>query len=231
MVDTLHHEPAADCQAQMRARGMDFTFEEERGVFICTLRCAIDLCAEKLAVSGWYDVAVFDTPEVSQEEEEYHPLSITPAPPLIRLPSDCPQGVQAEVRAAFAAFWADKAACLNHIRQAVELLLTRIRVPRFRMVNTHGVTRRRRRTLHDRIEWLRATRPTCNSLCDQLRAVKHLGNVGSHPGIKVADGDVFDGFDILERILVERYENTGSELAQMVREINRREGPRRADGE
>ena len=33
-------------------------------------------------------------------------------------------------------------------------------------------------------------------------AVKHLGNAGSHPGLKVEARDVFDGFDILEKILL-----------------------------
>jgi hypothetical protein len=64
-------------------------------------------------------------------------------------------------------------------------------------------------------------------MCDQLMAVKHLGNAGSHPGVIVEDKDVFDGLDILERILVECFEKAGSELASMVKEINKVRGPRK----
>lgn len=58
-------------------------------------------------------------------------------------------------------------------------------------------------------------------------AVKHLGNAGSHAGEKVARKDVFDGFDILERVLNDMYTDHETELAKMVAQINKRKGPRK----
>ncbi|QEH36352.1 hypothetical protein OJF2_49130 [Aquisphaera giovannonii] len=59
-------------------------------------------------------------------------------------------------------------------------------------------------------------------------AVKNLGNAGSHPGDKVTHDDVFDGFDILERVLEDMYSEHPGELAKAVKEINRRKGPRKS---
>jgi hypothetical protein len=59
-------------------------------------------------------------------------------------------------------------------------------------------------------------------------AVKHLGNAGSHPSVEIDDQDVFDGFDILEHVLIQLYERTDSDLAKMVKEINKRKGPRKS---
>jgi hypothetical protein len=81
-------------------------------------------------------------------------------------------------------------------------------------------------TLHKRIENLQATRPKLKELCDQMMAVKHLGNAGSHPGIQVRDTDVFDALDILERILQDTYSGHPGQLARAVKQINKRKGPR-----
>jgi hypothetical protein len=73
--------------------------------------------------------------------------------------------------------------------------------------------------LDARINVLRGSRPGLRELCDRLLAVKHLGNAGSHPG-EVERSDVFDGLDILEHVLVERFENPHGQMARVVKEIN-----------
>lgn len=153
---------------------------------------------------------------------------ITPALPMIHVPAQCPDDVRNEINAAFRVFWCDKAASLNHVRHAIELLLTSMEVPRSRaVVRGTGAKRFDSRTLHDRIGWLRAKGPKMEEMCDQLLAVKHLGNAGSHPGVNVEDIDVFDGLDIVERILIEQFEHADSELAKIVKEINKQRGPRK----
>jgi len=72
---------------------------------------------------------------------------------MIRIPRGCPANIRSEVLAAFGAFWSDLAACLNHIRQAIELLLTLMGVPRGKAVGKKAKTVVRR-SLHDRIKWL-----------------------------------------------------------------------------
>jgi hypothetical protein len=66
-----------------------------------------------------------------------------------------------------------------------------------------------------------------SDLCGRMLAVKHLGNAGSRPG-QVGRKDVFDALDILEYVLLEKFANPQSELAKMVRQIDKRKGPRKA---
>lgn len=85
-------------------------------------------------------------------------------------------------------------------------------------------------SLHARIEKLEKKRPKLKDICNRMLAVKHLGNAGSHPGDVVEVEDVFDGFDILERVLHDTYSDHESALAKMVNQINRRKGPRKGRG-
>lgn len=154
---------------------------------------------------------------------------IWPSLPIIQIPPTCDKGISEELRCAFDVFWIDAAACLNHIRQATELILTMLKVPRTTLATRRpGATSARRvdLSLHSRIDKLKSARPKLADLCERLMAVKHLGNAGSHPG-EVTREDVFDGFDIMERILDDLYSNNDSNLAKIVREINSRKKPRK----
>jgi hypothetical protein len=145
---------------------------------------------------------------------------------MIVIPNDCPKEIKQEVTAAFALFWNDNSACLNRIRNALELILTDLKVPRTKITSKN---KRVRYSLHERIEILEGKKPKLKDICDRMMAVKHLGNAGSHPGDKVERKDVFDGFDILERVLRDMYSTTEGALTKMVRQINKRRGPRKKE--
>lgn len=218
----LFLRPSADSRKKMELENSDV--EDEHGAVGCVVRCNRHDCGEVCSVAGYYytEMRFFD--EGESPVAVCWPQMITPAPPMIHVADKCPENIQGEICAAFRVFWCDKPACLNHVRQAIELLLTTMRVPCTRTVN--GT--RRRRSLHQRIEWLKNRRPRLSDLCDRLMAVKHLGNAGSHPSVEIDDQDVFDGFDILEHVLIQLYERTDSDLAKMVKEINKRKGPRKS---
>jgi hypothetical protein len=109
--------------------------------------------------------------------------------------------------------------------------MTILKVPKTALSkrNASGRRKKLRLSLHERIVKLKATKPKLKDLCDRLMAVKHLGNAGSHPGA-VTYEDVFDGFDIIERILNDLYTQADSALAKIVRDINARRKPRRRNG-
>lgn len=151
------------------------------------------------------------------------PTSINPPPRMITIPAACPKTIRQEVESAFGLFWLDYASSLNRIRNAIELLLNEMGIKRYGRSSSGGKTRL---SLDNRIAVLRSKKASLASMCDKLLAVKHLGNAGSHPG-DVFDDDVFDGFDILEHVLIETYSSDVSALAKMVKQINARKGPRK----
>jgi Domain of unknown function (DUF4145) len=191
------------------------------GRFACLLKCSRSDCGEVCAVAGGFEVA-----DDNQDYFEWcKPLSVSPPPPMILLPDGCPNSLKKETEAAYLLFWADNAACLNRIRNALELLLTDLKVAR---TYINDKNKRVAYSLHSRIEMLKKKRPKLAGICDRMMAVKHLGNAGSHSGEQVERKDVFDGFDILERVVHDMYSEHESELAKMVRQINKRKGPRRS---
>ncbi len=213
-----------DAETADKADDRNFASEDATGRFVCLLQCGRSGCGETCAVSGNYSTGVADTDRGYFEYEDCQPLSITPPPPVIQIPPGCPEPIKQEVLSAFMLHWSDYASCLNRIRNALELLLTDLKVPRTTVNN------RRKRVLHSlhaRIQILEHAKPRLRDICERMMAVKHLGNAGSHSGVKVERKDVFDGFDILERVLHDMYSTTDSELAKMVRQINKREGPRK----
>jgi hypothetical protein len=223
--NTFHEQPNYSSQANMPDEY--YVTEYDEGVFCCLLRCGRGDCKEGCAVTGRYRKADVEFPDGGMGTVTFcQPTMIDPPPPVIRLPADCPGPVEQETARAFALFWVDPAACLNSVRQAVELFLTDIGIPKsHKVAKKSGGRRLVRWNLHDRIELLRNSRSSIGKLCDRLLAVKHLGNAGSHPG-DVAPRDALDGFDILEDVLEAVY-GDGDRVGKAVKEINRRRGPRR----
>jgi Domain of unknown function (DUF4145) len=233
---SVPHWPCPRCRASLRIVKDSFKSEPDSrtkglqsephadpegfsGSFVCLLECSRSYC-EVCAVSGRYYVESDETGWY----EACQPLSITPPPQLIQIPDDCPKAVREETEAALILFWCDNAACLNRIRNALELLLDDLKVPRTTISDTK---KRVRHPLHRRIELLEAKKPNLKEICARMMAVKHLGNAGSHSGEVVERKDVFDGFDILERVLLDMYSTHEGELARMVAQINKRKGPRK----
>jgi hypothetical protein len=199
----------------------EFDPESVTGRFVCLLCCT--RCHESCAVSGNFTNSrdPFDGSEIQHGT----PRMVTPSPPLIAIPAACPKAVGAEVTGAFSLYWIDLAACLNRIRNALELVLDDLKVPRFTL--DKAKKKKNRLSPHHRIEKLEKQRPRLKLICERMMAVKHLGNAGSHPGGSVSADDVFDGFDILEKVLEDMYSKQSGELARAVKQINQRRGPRK----
>jgi hypothetical protein len=213
---------SVDATTARHEKDRDFEEEYETGRFVCLLQCS--RCKESCSVSGDYDMGIADTDEGNYTYSRGSPKSVTPALPVIRIPARCPQPIKEEVIAAFKLQWDDYASCLNRIRNALELILNDLGIPRAKV---NKKKKRIRLPLHSRIKQLEESRPKLKNICDRMMAVKHLGNAGSHAGVKVNRNDVFDGFDILERVLDDMYTNSQGEMAKMVSEINKRGGPRK----
>lgn len=229
-----------DAKTSRHWNDADFEPEFVNGRFVCLLQCSKPGCRETCAVSGNHD-----TTRGGEYGEILYPTgrpkSINPPPPMLHIPERCPKEVRSEVEAAFALFWSDYAASLNRIRNALELVLTDLGVSRGKMSvkklkpgspprlpgSPPPKKKLTRLSLHQRIELLEKKKPVLKDLCERMMAVKHLGNAGSHPGVVVEIDDVFDGLDILDRVLIDMYSGHPRELTRTVKQINQRKGPRK----
>ena len=191
------------------------------GSFIYLAVCERKECGELVCLCGDHEVATtLDARGLATEMYLLlKPSFIRPAPDIFRIPAQCKAVIRDEIRAAFQLYWCDAGACANRIRNAVELVLTDIRVPRFQK----SKSKRRRLSLHERIKWFESKDRV---LARSLMALKWLGNAGSHPAGQVSRDDVLDGFQILDHFLQEKYTQHAKVISKITREIIRRKGPR-----
>lgn len=211
---TLHAEDTGDTTANKDEEWFDWDMQELR--FVALLRCDNDECLETSSLAG--TGRVVEDPDYEEHRMEYaerfEATYLRPSPRLIHIPERCPEPVVAELDRASVGQWDDPDAAATHVRGAVERVLDDLKVP------AQPKGKRKRLTLHERIELLRPHRP---QQAEPLLATKWIGNAGAH-GEEVTREDVFDMFDILEVVLDQLY-GQGDELDAMIKTVNTRKGP------
>ena len=191
---------------------------EER--FECVLLCDNRYCNEPIMVCGRTGhEQVWDQEEGQTWDRYFMPVFFYPAPPIIRIPKECPEDIRHQLKEAFSMYWFHLGGSANRLRNGIELILTYLKVQRFARSTKRG---RVRLALHNRILIFREKH---REFGDLMLAVKWLGNEGSHPG-KMTKDDVLDGFEIIEHLLREVFEQTSSRIASLSRQIIRAKGPR-----
>jgi hypothetical protein len=195
------------------------------------MACDNESCRECAVVNGTgREQRVIERCTIQEEpmETRFYPDFVAPSPDLFEIPERCPSLVRLIVQRAFTFSWRDYDICANLIRTALEAVLTERRVPK---TGTDRRGRRVRLTLHSRIEKFAAANPARRiPLSKLMKAVKWLGNWGSHDGgedRELKQSDVFDAFDLLEYVLVELYERRSERLWQLAQNINKNKGPAR----
>lgn len=187
--------------------------------FTALVKCDNNACQESAAVAGMGKVVEVPNWEAQEldYEDRFFPTYVNPSPPIIQIPSKCPDIVVDELKLAAVAFWGDPTAAASHLRSAVERLLDAQKVPK----TTRGKAGRVRLSLHDRIIKFEKTSP---DQAEALKAAKWLGNAGAHTQ-EIQRKDVFDMFDIIENVLDEIYAPHGKKLAKLIAAVNKAKGP------
>jgi len=182
--------------------------------FAMLMKCNFASCGEIAAVSGdaYFDVCVdVDEEGLYQQKmvRHYEPFSILPAPWPIRPAKKTPDAVKEALKTAAALLWQSPEAAANQVRQAVEVLMDA------QKVRKNQKTARKPLTLHARILEF-GKKDVTNS--EILRAVKWIGNDGSHKG-GLKREDVLDAFDMIEMALSNLYDDTTTEILKKVRAV------------
>ena len=79
----------------------------------------------------------------------------------------------------------------------------------------------KRLTLHARVDLIPAP---YDVLKDNFKAVKWLGNAGSHAGDKPTAADVAQMYDIFEHALAKIFDDTDHRIKEMVKQVNLAKG-------
>lgn len=187
--------------------------------FTMLMRCAVPECGEIVAVAGDADTDIYvDENNDLIAGPILQPSSMTPAPPLIRVPPETPWDVKLHIQKAFELYWMDLGASANRLRVGVETLLDNFKIPR-QGVSASG-SKPKRLDLFERIEAFKAHAP---DHAETLDALRHVGNVGSHEG-NIEQEVLLDAFSILEHAVSELYGKNSEVIDAMRKKIIKGKG-------
>lgn len=127
--------------------------------------------------------------------------AVLPALPLIVPDDRFPESVVRMANEASSVLWTDPSSAANRVRSAVEELLTLQKVPR--TVTKNG--KRTRLSLDARIAKFKAARSKHAEASDLLKAIKWIGNDGSH-GRALTAPQVIEAAELLEHALKQIYD-------------------------
>jgi hypothetical protein len=215
--ESLHKAFSGDTKEASSHEAFDADWVVNR--FTALVKCDNNACQETAAVAGRgrvVEVPNWEAQEIDYEDR-FFPSYVNPSPPIIQIPSRCPDTIVDELKLAAVALWGDPTAAASHLRAAVELLLDAQKVPK----TAKGKTGRVRLSLHDRIVQFEKARAVQGQA---LRAAKWLGNAGVHAQ-QIQRKGVFDMFDIIEKVLDDIYAPDGKNLAKLIAAVNKAKGP------
>jgi hypothetical protein len=150
------------------------------------------------------------------------PTFFIPSIEIFPIPTECPDEVTKEIKESFNLFWTDPPASANHIRKCIEEILTDKGVKRF------GTNKKRKQypiMLHDRIIIFGAHTIRKKEVAEKLKAIKLLGNTGSHSDILLTTDDLLDAYEILETVLDDLYVGHAQEIKRKVIALNKTKRP------
>jgi Domain of unknown function (DUF4145) len=188
-----------------------------------TLDLVCDRCADPVVVVG---LARFHREMIDHDEEKQGrlllPEMVIPPVQFFLVPK-VPKEVEWPIQRSFRLFWSDPASSLNALRSAIEMILTDQGVSQKAKVKSgKNAGSYRPLPLHERIERYGQKQP---ALATKLKAVKWLGNAGSHAGESPSHGDVLDAYTLTEDALGEVYEARTQEKERLAQRINKAKGP------
>ncbi|MGP5549553.1 DUF4145 domain-containing protein [Psychrobacter namhaensis] len=197
--------------------------ESVRFVYSCIFRCSNKNCNEQFASSG-HGCLEWDTEEDNNGIPQpiyspcFEPYYFYPALKIIDIPKNVPDDIINQLNKSFELFFSSPSAAINHARSALELILSRLKVPKTTINKKNEIVNI---SLHDRIVKLAKQN---SELKELLLAIKWIGNEGSHPEKRLTKNDVIDLYEILEHVLSELFENKSKSILAKAKKINKAKG-------
>lgn len=186
-------------------------------VFTSTLECAVPSCKHRVACAGKGGVEqeyLDDGSGGSGWFDYFRPTHFEPALKIFAAPDGTPYWVEEALKESFSLFFSSPRAALNALRLALEVLLDEMDVP---SINANG----KYIPLDGRIDELGTK---YKEIVLPAKAIKWLGNDGSHSGARIRSNHVLDGYDIFEHVLEQLYPKSNATMEALVTKINADKG-------
>ena len=217
---TFHHEETRD---SVRAKESDdWDPEWIEYLYSCLLECINPDCKDIVSSTGVGSTGyvVYDENDIPYPsyEDRFIPKFFSPHLKIFDYQNSIPEGVKDELENSFSLFFCDPPSAANHIRMALENLLTHMKINK--TLTKKG--KRRYLSLHERIKLLE---DKYDDIQDIFMAVKWLGNAGSHSGKTVSSDDALDAYDLMEKLLVEVFDDESKKIKELANKINVNKGP------
>ena len=193
-------------------------------VYSCLFECSNTACKDVVSSTGKGRVEekYFDDENGHSDrdyKEYFKPEYFTPHLKVFGFPKETPEGVENEINKSFSLLFSDPPSSANHIRVALEHLLTHLKIKRY----TTNNGKRHFLSLHKRIELLPAK---YDHIKDIFLAVKWLGNAGSHSNHEVTLDDVLDSYELTRELLDEIFSKKRTKAKSLAKKINKKKGPK-----
>lgn len=196
-------------------------------IYSCLLECSDEQCKGVVANLGEGHLIV-DYKKVENGEPEVHYLPVflpkyfQPYLKLFSFPKKVPEDIAKEIEQSFELFFCSPSSASNHIRIALEYLLTYLKVKKY------VVNNKKKRVplfLHRRIDLLPDDK--YSEIKGSFFAIKWLGNAGSHSTKEITMDDVMDAYEMFEYALKELFDNQKKQTKAIAKQIIKKKGPRK----
>lgn len=215
--DTFHYNETV--KSKSRHHLEDFTPFDIDYVYSCLLRCL--KCGNVFSNAGTGYISM----EYECDENGYHPdyskkefspKYFHPNLKIFKLPEGIDKEVEKEINKSFSLFFCDPSSSANHVRIALENLLTYLEIDEI------GGSKSAM-SLHNRIQKLSGNNEKYK---EGLLAIKIIGNTGSHNGGEVYKNDVLDSYEIINSLLIEIFDKKSEKINKIITEIKNTKRPR-----
>lgn len=222
LIDTFNKYETPDSRKARNQEDWNPTYVEY--AYSCSLVCLNERCKEVVVNCGEGGVDVdCDYDEHGQPEQNwvdyFRPKYFYPHLKLFLIPKGTPKDVVEEINKSFELIFCNPSSAANHIRIALESLLTHMKVKRYEI----GKGKRFFLSAHKRIGLIPVKYQSIKDFC---LAIKWLGNAGSHGYKNITFDDVLDAYEIMEEVLKELFEKKKETIKKLVKIINKKKGPK-----
>lgn len=214
--------------------------------FSIIAKCSNNNCKEGILISGnnqkWENGYLsafeyetegnYDFPEGTPKYcDNYVVENITLPINLIELPEEINEEFKDEIIKSFKLFWQDTNSCANKVRIAVEILLTKeLKIIKRKKIEdkrkstpTNKAYKYKSLSLGERIGRIKNEErySKYKNIAENLKAIKWIGNDGSHSEKVISRQEIQNVYKILEHLLKKIY-SADKEIETLTKKINKR---------